>query len=667
MDADALIADLDADQRDAVTSESHLVAVIAGAGSGKTRVLTRRIAHRIAIGTAQPQHTLALTFTREAAGELRRRLTRLGLRDRVEAGTFHSVMLGILKQRWEDTDQRPRTVVPDRRRVVGDALDAGQRRGIEGFVAEIDWAAARGIRADAYGQLARRAQRRPTAGVERCAEVFIAYEALKRRRGIIDFDDVLALVARDLERDEQFAETVRWRFRHLLVDEAQDLNPLQHRLVDLLRRGRDDLFLVGDPAQAIYAFNGADPSLLIDVETRFPGVEIIRLPVNHRCTPQIVRAGLHVLTTSDQPADLASNRGDGPAVEHIVGADEEAEAAHVAGHIARVDANLVRGGEVAVLARTNAQLVTFEQAIKKHGIPVRRSATAAGSPLHAAVRQVAALGSPSQLRAWAHDTLEAVDALHAVRAERADALQRATDRETARADRAVDELEAERRVAAAVLDYLRDQARGDGAGFRSWVAMTNPFDEPGDGGVELLTFHAAKGREWHTVYVTGVETSLVPHKSATTAATRAEEARLLYVATTRATDRLVLARAQRRKGYARAISPFIADLDVTEPEPRPPPAALRRRTRANDTLLTALRDWRDQAARRAGVLPRQLCSDRDLAAIARHRPKTTEELADTTSFGTIMADRLGEQILPLVAAESGDAPDAQSMSTMTGA
>lgn len=659
MDAAALLADLDSDQRTAVTAESHLVAVIAGAGSGKTRVLTRRIAWRVATQQADARHTLALTFTREAAGELRRRLARLGMRERVEAGTFHSVMLAVLKQRWEDIGRRPKTIVADRRRLVGDVLDPSQRRGIEGLVNELDWATARGINAERYSAAARRSGRRPHAGVERAAAVFNEFEQLKRKRGIIDFDDVLALVIRDMEHDSGFADTLRWRFRHLLVDEAQDLNPLQHRLVDLLRTGRDDLFLVGDPAQAIYGFNGADPALLTDVETRFPGIEIVRLPVNHRCTPQIVRTGVHVLMSVEQPNDLVSNRGDGAQVEQFAGADETVEALHVASEAVRVDPNLIRAGEVAVLARTNAQLGPFAQALEAQGIPVRRSATAAGTPLQAVVRQVTTLGSASQLRAWAHDTLDAYDTLTAARSEQVIAVDDGDQRAAARADKAVADLEAERRVAATLLDYLRDQQLGDGAGFRAWVAMTNPFDDDSTGGVDLLSFHAAKGREWHTVFVTGVESSLVPHRSATTNAAKAEEARLLYVAVTRASDRLVLTRAERRGGYARSPSPFMAGLDLAEPAAAPLPSELLRRRRARvDPTLAALRSWRDNAARQADVLPSQLCSDRDLNEIARSHPSTVAELEAVTSFGPIMSARLAEQILPLVN---------QSMSTMTGA
>lgn len=640
MDPGALIADLDPDQRAAVTAESLLVAVVAGAGSGKTRVLTRRIAHRIATGRADARHTLALTFTRESAGELRRRLRRLGLRENVEAGTFHSVMLGLLKQRWEDTGRRPLTVVEDRRRLVGDVL-TGDRRGLDALLAEIGWATARGIAPADYTSLARRANRRPPAGIERAQSAYADFVELKRRRGVIDFDDVLSHTIRDLRDDADFAAATRWRYRHLLVDEAQDLNPLQHRLVDLLRAGRDDLFLVGDPAQAIYGFNGADPALLVDVEERFPGVEIIRLPVNHRSSPQIVRAGVHVLERARQPAGLVSNRPDGQQVTLIAADDEADEAGRVARLVRDADPNLVRSGEAAVLARTHAQLGAFEEAFGAVGIDVRRSRNAPGSPLQAAIRLATEHGSPSRLRGWSDDTLEQVDGAPG-------STEEATD--------------AERRVAAAALEYLRETPRGDGAGFRAWIATNNPFDDGLSGGVELLTFHASKGREWHLVVVSGIETSLVPHRSATTAAQRAEEARLLYVAMTRATDRLVLCHSGRRRGYARQASPLIGGLDLAEPETGPPPPSLRGRGRP-DPLVAALREWRDHAARRANVLPTQLCSDHDLAAIARERPDTAERLAETTSLGPMTAARLAPEILPLI-----DGEDRQSAtSTMTGA
>lgn len=679
MDADALIADLDPDQLAAVTTESHLVAVVAGAGSGKTRVLTRRIAYRIATGDADPRHTLALTFTREAAGELRRRLIRLGLRDRVEAGTFHSVMLAVLRQRWADTDRSPMTIQPDRRRLLRDAQREFDLSGGHQLIAaandEVSWAMARGITPEQYGAAARRDGRRPPGGVEVMAETYSAYRKLKRKRGVIDFDDVLLDVLGAAERDTEFADTLRWRFRHLLVDEAQDLNPVQHRLVDLLRQGRDDLFLVGDPAQAVYGFNGADPSLLVEVESRFRGVEVVRLPVNHRCTPQVVRTGSHVLAVGGQPTDVCSARDDGSVVGVVAAADEATEAELVALRIARGDPNLVRGGNVAILTRTNAQLPTFENALADKGVAVRRTGTAAGSALQIATREASALTSASALRAWAHDTLDDIAALDTARSrledlERRTAAARRSDTAAASGTRASIRLvaphasqmtdakstltlvEGERRVATALLEFLRDQPRGDGAGFRSWVATTNPFHDRSTDGVELLTFHAAKGREWHTVFVAGVETSLIPHKSATTADEKAEEARLLYVAATRASDVLVMSHAQRRGGYARKISPLIADLDLSEPEAVAPPRSIVRRLRT-DRSIDDLRAWRADAARRAKIVPTQLMTDRDLHTIAGNRPRSAEEIDAITSIGLITARRLAPEILPLFESSNG--------------
>ncbi|WP_420453488.1 ATP-dependent helicase [Ilumatobacter sp.] len=683
MDADRSIADLDPDQRAAVTTPSTLVAVIAGAGSGKTRVLTRRISHRVETGTADARHTLALTFTREAAGELRRRLLRLGLRDHVEAGTFHSVMLNVLRQRWADTDRSPRTVQPDRRRLLAEVRSESSgsidHRSVSAAADEIAWAMAGGISAEGYASEARRAQRRPAGGVDGVAGVFAAYVRLKRRRGVIDFDDVLLEVLAEAGRDGDFADGLRWRFRHLLVDEAQDLNPVQHRIVDLLREGRDDLFVVGDPAQAVYGFNGADPSLLVEVESRFPGIEIVRLPLNHRCTPQIVAAGAHVLSVGDRAADVRSARDDGEAATVARVADEDGEAALVATRIARSDPSLVRSGGVAVLARTNAQLATLETALSAVGVAVRRSATGHGSPLQSAIREASSASTAWALRAWAHDTLDDVEALQGARA-RSEELERrahadrrrsevppgpnaashdprrasrsasATSTQLGEARAALAVVEAERRVASALLDYLRDQPRGDGAGFRSWVATTDPFRDRSTEGVDLLTFHAAKGREWHTVFVTGVETSLVPHRTATTAAERAEEARLLYVAITRATDVVVLTHAARRGGYGRRISPFVEDLDVSEPDPVAPPRALLRARPRADPAMEGLRAWRAEAARRARIVPTELMTDRDLGALARERPRTAEEIDAVTSIGLITARRLAPELLPLVAA-----------------
>ena len=552
MDAQALLADLDERQRAAVVTPSTLVAVIAAAGSGKTRVLTRRIAYRIADGTADARHTLALTFTREAAGELRRRLRRLGLRDPVEAGTFHSVALGVLQQRWGDTDRPAPTIVAQRERLIGELVEPSA---VADVAAERTWAAARGVAADAYVVAARAANRRRALPAARIAEALGAYETLKRRRGVIDLDDLLLLLDRELTRDPAFADSLRWRFRHVLVDEAQDLNPVQHHLLRQIAGERRDLFLVGDPAQAIYGFNGSDPTLLADVDQHLAGVEVIRLPTNYRCTPQIVAAGRHALGGVGYHDDARSSRADGTPVVIAAADDEHAEATLVARIVRELGGGTGPGGSVAVLARTHQQLTRLDRALADAGVPVRREWLVPGSPLAAAVRAAGMLSSAAQLRGWAHDTLESTPTPYGPADESS---------------------VAQRRVAAAVLEFLRDRPDGNGVALRSWLAATTPFtDAVAVAGVELSTFHAAKGREWPAVVVTGVETGLVPHRTASTAGTRAEEARLLHVACTRAADRLVITHALRRGGYARTLSPFMVGLDVSSPLPVAPPADVR--------------------------------------------------------------------------------------------
>lgn len=655
VDADDLLADLDDQQRKAVTTPSTLVAVIAAAGSGKTRVLTRRIAHRIATGSAHGRHTLALTFTRQAAGELRRRLRASGLRDFVEAGTFHAVALDLLQQRWQDSGRRALTILNDRDRLLGEAVGDVP---IGTASNERTWTAARGIAPADYVGVARDAGRNVGAAPARIGEALVAYEALKRRRGVIDLDDLLPLLEQELRDDGAFARAIRWRFRHVLVDEAQDLNPVQHRVLQHIVGERRDLYLVGDPAQAIYGFNGSDPTLLIDVDRHFLGVEIIELPTNHRCTPQIVRAAMHVLAATDHSVTSVSSRVDGPAVSVTVVDDDDTEARLIADAVARLDRSLVASGAVAVLARTHRQLTAIESALGRRSVRVRRPALIAGSPLAGAVRTAALLGSPSQLRGWAHDALERPP--------------------TSMPGPVADLEQAERRVAGAVLDCLREQPMADGTALRSWIATTSPFEDSAvTSGVDLLTFHAAKGREWHTVVVSGVETGLVPHRSATTIDAKGEEARLLHVAFTRASDRLIVTRAERRRGYARAASPFIAGLDTTTPPAVAPPTEVLENVGAHSdpvaARLDALSAWRDRSAWAAALLPAQVLSDDELTALARTPPSNARDVSDLTGHGPIASSRLFASVRSVLDALSDVADQetsrsaSQAKSTTTGA
>ncbi len=232
---------------------------------------------------------------------------------------------------------------------------------------------------------------------------------MKRRRGVVDFDDLLATLTGEMARDGAWSNAVRWRFRHVLVDEAQDLNPLQYRLLEQIVGDRGDLYLVGDPAQAIYGFNGADPGLLVDISEHMPGIEIIELPVNHRSTPQIVAAGAAVLRAGGQVRPATSSRPDGPAVRIVAADDETHEAALVAEFVRSLDPGDVRLGDVGVLGRTNHQLTRLSAALVAAGVPVAADHLRPGSPLAAAVVTATRLPSATRLRGWAHDVLDADD------------------------------------------------------------------------------------------------------------------------------------------------------------------------------------------------------------------------------------------------------------------
>lgn len=619
--ADPLLDRLDPAQRRAVSMENPLVAVIAGAGSGKTTVLARRIAYRIANGAADPRHVLALTFTRQAAQELRGRLRDLGLRDDVQAGTFHAVALGLMRQRWVDTGRPAPQVVSDRRRLVADVL--GRRAGTEvaDIAAEIDWARARLITPDGYEAQARLHRRRGRVPTDQVAATYADLEVWKRRRGVVDLDDLLGEVLGAVQRDPQFGAALRWRFRHLFVDEAQDLNPLQAAVLAVLRGTNDDLTLVGDPNQAIFGFNGADPDLLREVERRFPGVEVVRLDTNYRCTPEIVAAGASVL-----PGDgdgLRSGRPEGATVtvQRWPDADREAEA--VAEQVRRWG-DRWRG--IAVLARTNAQLPPIARALEARGIPVGGART----DLRSALADATAQRDASRLRAWSRDVLHPADE---------DAVPHLRD-------------EARATVAHAVAEFLDDDPTGDGRAFGDWVRANRPFDVQPSNAVELLTFHAAKGREWSRVVVAGVESGLVPHRSAATSAARDEEARLLYVAMTRGADEVVLTSAATRGGKATRPSPFLDHLPATPGAAPPPPRAVRRSAPAADPVRQRLDEWRTATARAAGVSPAVVCPDPVLAAIASAKPASTEALADIPGVGVLMARRFGPRILAAVSGKA---------------
>lgn len=380
-------------QREAIESDDPLLCVVAGAGAGKTRVLTLRVARRVREGAIEADRTLVTTFSRKAAEELRTRLWSLGVAG-VKAGTFHRTALGLLREHRELRGRPAPQLMTDRRRLLADVTNGDARR-TRALDSEIGWSKARLVPPDRYEAEARRHRRRSGLRPEQVADAYARYEAERTRRRLLDFDDLIVACADALAGDSEFAASVRWRTRHLFVDEMQDVNPAQFRLLTAMLADEPDLFVVGDPNQSVYGFNGADPTLLARLPDLLRGTRVIRLDENHRCTPQVVAVATAVLREgggfSDEAEIVAprTTRVDGPVPRVVAHANDDDEAVWAASQAKMSRTPGRRWSSIAVLTRTNAQLTTVKAAMDAALVPSR----IAGSDL----------GPASDLRADADD------------------------------------------------------------------------------------------------------------------------------------------------------------------------------------------------------------------------------------------------------------------------
>ncbi len=357
-------------QREAIESEEPLLCVVAGAGAGKTRVLTLRVARRVRGGSIEADRTLVTTFSRKAADELRTRLWSLGVSG-VKAGTFHRTALGLLREHRELRGRPLPQLLPDRRRLLADVATGDPRR-TRALDGEIGWAKARLVSPEDYEAEARRHRRRSGVSADQVADVYARYEAERMRRRLLDFDDLIVTCADALAGDREFADSIRWRTRHLFVDEMQDVNPAQFRLLTTMLADDPDLFVVGDPNQSVYGFNGADPTLLDRLPEILRGTKVIRLDENHRCTPQVVAVATAVLAHGGAAGAVEpprTTRVDGPVPKVVVHATEDDEASWAAAQAKMSRTPGRRWSSIAVLTRTNAQLAKVQAAMDEARVP----------------------------------------------------------------------------------------------------------------------------------------------------------------------------------------------------------------------------------------------------------------------------------------------------------
>ena len=676
--ADDLLDDLDPAQREAVTITSGPVCILAGAGSGKTRVITRRVAYALATGVVRPRDVLVVTFTDKAAGEMRGRLAALG-QPGVTAATFHAAALRQLRHFW------PQVVGGDLPRIVDSKipilvpfvarLPGGYRfREVRDLAAEIEWAKARRIPPAEYVDQAIALARDTPLPPEMMADLYRRYESARGRAGLIDFEDMLAQTIELIETHEAVAAEIRDRYRWFSVDEYQDTNPLQAGLLDAWLGGRRDLAVVGDEDQTIYSFTGATSDYLIEFADRYPGSRVVSLETNYRSTPEVLGLANRVLAAGRSALDerphgvaprppkrLVASLPGGPEPSIAGFAAEEDELAAMVASIRTLAREGTPHGEMAVLVRTNAQLPPIERALGAAGIGfhVRGEGFFARPEVRRAIAVVRSLARTA-------DESPLVARIEAV-FERQLGIRR--DRPPG------GEGTAERHAAVLVLLELADAlVRSDpSAGASGFVAELDRLVTLEAGGtptgVELLTYHRAKGLEWDAVFLPALEEGTLPIRQATEPAELAEERRLLYVGITRARRHLWLSWANRRTGATgregrRSRSRFLDGLVPSTPgRVRVQPGANGSGDRGTrlpaarvdpgdrSPLSNALRAWRTARAKSDAVAAFIVFHDSTIEAIAEARPRSIAELRRVPGVGPTKLDRYGEEIIGVVSRE----------------
>jgi len=524
---DSILAALDPDQRAVALATRGPVCVIAGAGTGKTRAITHRIAYAAAIGTMDPAKVLALTFTAKAAGEMRARLRTLGV-PTVAARTIHSAALKQLLFFWPSvfggrtpdlmTTKTGFLTEAINRAGLSSSLRATNRELMRDIASEIEWAKVSEVGPTDYINEVSKRMQKPRVLPEQMVQVYTAYESIKKQELAIDFEDVLLLCAAMLEEEREVRERVQDQYRYFTIDEYQDISPIQQRLINAWLGTRKDICVVGDPAQTIYSFAGATPVFLNSFTQRFPDAEVIRLSTGYRSTPEITFAANALLRHGTMGQELVAfnDHGSKPIVTGY--SDETSEIRGVMNEINALLTDGTQPQEIAILARTNAQLKGAEKAMLAQNIPYQVRNTERFFDRREVrdflkqVRQASVIPAEGQgwideLRSIAQPYLtgEAIDGIAAL-------LHLAR------------ELDDDDNFSPKTLrGYLRE--------VEDRVQQNNPPTMPV---VTLATLHAAKGLEWERVFLIGASDGQLPLTNSNGDSAIEEERRLFYVGITRA-------------------------------------------------------------------------------------------------------------------------------------
>ncbi|HEY6836246.1 MAG TPA: UvrD-helicase domain-containing protein [Gaiellaceae bacterium] len=609
-----ILEGLNPEQRRAAEAVRGPVCILAGAGSGKTTTITRRIARQVASGACRSDEILAVTFTDKAAAEMRGRLGRLGV-DGVEARTFHSAALSQLTRARGQAPGRILSTKALLLRQIGNSLPRPYRFRPAGDLAtEIEWAKNRRLRPERYREGL--GEHEPPIPSDLMARVFREYERRKWSAGLIDFEDLLELTVRMYEEDEWALSALRERYRCFTVDEYQDVNLLQQSLLDLWLGAGDELCAVGDDYQSIYGFTGASPEWLLGLASRFPHAAVVRLEENYRSSPQVL-ALANRLTPKLGGAEktLRATRPEGP--EPVLRGFEspEDEGAFVLERVRALAAEEVPYEEMAVLMRLNSRSADFEELFGDARIPFQGAALLARDGARQLLKGLRGAGFGSltgEVRRVAREQglVEPVP-------------EGLGERELVR--------QADLRRLCKLAEELDDGSKT----VEDWVGWLKArFDHGTEGGVHLLTLHRAKGLEFEAVFIPRVEEKELPCKQALRVpGALAEERRLLYVGMTRAKRHLALT-------WSGKPSRFLEELGV-EARPQRPRAVAE----PDDPMYVALKEWRLKRSKRDEVPAYVVFHNSTLAEIAARRPRTIPELAEIPGVGPAKLERYGSEVM----------------------
>lgn len=676
---------LDEDQRAAATAPRGPVCILAGAGTGKTRTITYRIAHMVDQGFVNPQRVLAVTFTSRAASEMRERLNQMGVGG-VQAQTFHAAARRQLKYFWPQVaGDLPWQLIDNKFSLVGRAVRSlgldNNKDTIRDFLGEIEWAKSSLISPEGYPGVIESTDREAPGDPAKVAEVFRRYEDMKATPDLmyLDFDDLLMHIAGAIENVPAVAEVFREQYRTFVVDEYQDVTPLQQRVLEAWLGERDDLTVVGDANQTIYSFNGASPEYLLNFSRTYPQATVVKLQRDYRSTPQVTDLANEVISKATGRAagtrlELQGMREPGPEPTFKAYESEEIEAKEVAGQVLTLLNQGVKASEIAILYRINAQSEQFEQALADAGVvyQVRGGEGFFRRPeILEAIRVLIAATRRDDLP---NDPVAVARAAFVELGLSATEPQGAQARERWQSLTALVDL-----IAQIVEDHEGIDLPGVlGELHRRSENKHNPTME----GVTLATIHAAKGLEWDAVFLVGLTEKLLPINHAIKAGDEhvEEERRLFYVGITRAREHLALSWALAKTTGSRASRERTRFLDGVVPgieesqssnrryRPRrcrvcsgqlssPAEKVLGRHEwceyEGDEDVFNALRAWRASVVKDSQVPAYVVFSDATLQAISEALPANEAELLDISGVGPSKLERYGAEVLQIIASSRG--------------